>query len=272
MVGGAEHTTFGSPTTTGKPESRTRRIAALPTPVLTHRMLNTACSALHWRHHTASVYVILDARGALTDTIGFMQDIPKKSLGQHWLHDSASLQAMVKAATITDQDTVLEIGPGLGTLTKYLVELAQKVVAVEFDEALARRLKDEIKADNLVIIHQDILEFDLGQMPVGYKVAANIPYYITGKLLRMFSDTTNKPQKIALLVQKEVAERIAAEPGEMSILSVGTQLEYEVKLGKIVEAKLFTPSPKVDSQIVILSKRKKPLFDDLDKKQYMHIV
>jgi 16S rRNA (adenine1518-N6/adenine1519-N6)-dimethyltransferase len=196
----------------------------------------------------------------------------KKSLGQHWLKDEESLKEIVDAASITKRDTVLEVGPGLGAMTKHLVKKARKVIAVEVDEVLARRLSSEVAANNLIVRNQDILRFDLGELPPKYKVVANIPYYLTGNLLRLLSDSNNPPSQMALLLQKEVAVRLAAKPGEMSIISSAVQLEYEVSLGKVIEAKLFTPAPKVDSQIVKLTKRENPLFKGLDKNSYMRIV
>jgi 16S rRNA (adenine1518-N6/adenine1519-N6)-dimethyltransferase len=202
-----------------------------------------------------------------------MPDIhTKKSLGQHWLRDEPTLQAIVKAASVTKDDTILEIGPGLGTLTKELVKKARKVVAVEFDEVLAARLQSEVGAPNLIVRHQDILRYDLGELPPKYKVVANIPYYLTGNLMRMFTETTAPPQTMALLVQKEVAERLAAKAGDLSIVAVATQLVYEVKLGSVIKAEMFTPPPKVDSQVVILKKREEQLFNNLDSRAYMRIV
>jgi 16S rRNA (adenine1518-N6/adenine1519-N6)-dimethyltransferase len=202
-----------------------------------------------------------------------MADIfAKKSLGQHWLRDSTSLESIVAAADVSKHDTVLEIGPGLGTLTKHLVKAAHKVVAVEFDEVLAGRLASEVSANNLIVRHQDILRFDLGELPTKYKVVANIPYYLTGHLMRMFTETNTPPDVMVLLVQKEVAERLAAKSGQMSISAVAAQLIYQVSLGKIIKAELFTPAPKVDSQVVIFKKRTKPLFKDLVQRNYMRIV
>jgi 16S rRNA (adenine1518-N6/adenine1519-N6)-dimethyltransferase len=202
-----------------------------------------------------------------------LDELPtKKSLGQHWLRDAESLQAIVKSANVTKDDTVLEIGPGLGTLTKLLAAQAKKVIAVEYDEVLASRLSLEIPSLNLVVRHADILKFDLNQLPLNYKVVANIPYFITGNIMRLFTESNNLPNQMALLMQKEVAQRIAAKPGEMSILAVAAQLEYEVKLGIVIKAEKFTPSPKVDSQVVIFKKRKEPLFKELDKRAYMRLV
>jgi 16S rRNA (adenine1518-N6/adenine1519-N6)-dimethyltransferase len=196
----------------------------------------------------------------------------KKSLGQHWLKDEATLEAICEAADLTHSDTVLEIGPGLGDLTRQLVKRTGKVIAVEVDEKLADKLSRRINADNLEVIQADILRFDLAQLPLDYKVVANIPYYLTSNLIRVMSESTNPPARMVLLVQKEVAQRIAAGPGEMSLLSVSTQLFYIPKLGPIVAAELFDPPPKVDSRLIILKRRSSPLFENLDTKIYFSLV
>jgi len=198
--------------------------------------------------------------------------IPKKSLGQHWLEDDDSLEAMLSTADVSAQDTVLEIGPGLGTLTRKLVAAAQRVIAVEFDERLASELPGRIPADNLEVVQQDILKFDLTQLPPGYKVIANIPYYLTSNMVRVLSESSNQPAKAVLLVQKEVAERVAAGPGAMSLLSVTAQFYWQVSLGRVVEAELFVPPPKVDSQIVALNRRSEPLYPDVDAKALFRLV
>jgi 16S rRNA (adenine1518-N6/adenine1519-N6)-dimethyltransferase len=197
---------------------------------------------------------------------------PKKALGQHWLHDELSLEAMCMAADVAEGDTVLEIGPGLGTLTKLLVTQAEQVVAVEFDHDLAASLPKRVPAANLTVTESDILSFDFTALPPVYKIVANIPYYLTSNLVRVISETPNPPTKVALLVQKEVAQRIAAKPGKMSLLSVSAQFYWDVRLHDEVPAELFTPPPKVDSQIVGLSRRPQPLFDDVDTKQFFRIV
>ncbi|HXR49774.1 MAG TPA: 16S rRNA (adenine(1518)-N(6)/adenine(1519)-N(6))-dimethyltransferase RsmA [Verrucomicrobiae bacterium] len=196
----------------------------------------------------------------------------KKSLGQHWLTDQITLVAMCDAAEIVADDTVLEIGPGLGTLTTELVKRAKQVIAVEFDADLAREIPYRVPAGNLAIVQQDILRFDVTRLPAGYKVVANIPYYLTSNLLRVLSEALNPPAVAVLLVQKEVAERVVARPGDMSLLSVLAQFYWEVSLGREVPAKLFTPPPKVDSQILILRRRKQPLFPDTDTKVFFRIV
>ncbi len=196
---------------------------------------------------------------------------PKQSLGQHWLNDQAALVAMCQAAEVSSSDTVLEIGPGQGSLTKILAGKAGQVVAVELDEKLANALVKKIPAGNLKIVKQDILKFDFTTLPSVYKIAANIPYYLTSNLIRVLSEAANPPAIAALLVQKEVAERVAAVPGQMSVLAITAQFYWRVSLGRAVEAKLFTPPPKVDSQILILKRHSEPLFE-VDHKKFFRIV
>lgn len=179
---------------------------------------------------------------------------------------------MCEAAEVRSADTVLEIGPGLGTLTELLVQRVQQVVAVEFDEKLARELPTRVKADNLQIISQDILSFDFTNLPHDYKIVANIPYYLTSNLIRVISETPNPPRSATILVQKEVAQRVAASPGAMSLLSVTAQFYWQVSLGREVSAELFEPSPRVDSQILIMHRRLKPLFTDVDSKAFFRLV
>ena len=197
---------------------------------------------------------------------------PKKSLGQHWLTDETSLQAMCDAAEVNASDTVLEIGPGLGTLTELLVKSAEQVVAVEFDEVLARELPGRIPAKNLEVVRQDILSFDFTSAKPGYKVVANIPYYLTSNLIRVLSESSNQPQTAVLLVQKEVAQRVAAGPGSMSLLSVTAQFYWQVTTDMLVPARLFTPPPKVDSQILVLKNRGGPMFPDVEVKSFFRLV
>ncbi len=196
----------------------------------------------------------------------------KKSLGQHWLHDDDSLDAMLTAASIGPNDIVLEIGPGPGALTAKLTARARQVIAVEFDANLAHELPMRVPAANLRVVQQDILQFDLSALPPGYKVAANIPYYLTSNLLRVLCEAPNHFSQAALLVQKEVAERVCAAPGDMSLLSVAVQFYAEASLGALVPAELFTPPPKVDSQILQLRYRETPLFPGVDIKVFFRIV
>lgn len=197
---------------------------------------------------------------------------PNKSLGQHWLKDRDVLSHIADCAELTKDDTVLEIGPGLGTLTSELLRQSKKVVAVEFDEELARKLPAQFPGTNLEVITSDILSFDLMTLPEKYAVVANVPYYITSKIVQLLMTATNKPRIAVLLVQKEVAERLAAGPGKMSILAVSAQLFADVTLGDVVKAELFTPPPKVDSQVVILKTRTTPFLTDVSEVDFFKVV
>lgn len=198
--------------------------------------------------------------------------MPNKSLGQHWLHDREVLKNIASEADLTKNDTVLEIGPGLGTLTSELLRQAGSVVAVEFDEALARKLPGQFPGTNLSVVHEDILQFDFSTLPAGYKVVANVPYYITSKIVERLMTAENKPSTIVLLVQKEVAQRLAAEPGDMSILAISAQAYAEVRMGAVVPAELFTPPPKVDSAVVVFDMRPESLIADVDERAFWRVV
>lgn len=195
-----------------------------------------------------------------------------KSLGQHWLKDRSILQDIATSAELKKNDTVLEIGPGLGTLTSELLRRAGRVVAVEFDGDLARKLPGQFPGTNLEIIHEDILQFNLDELPRDYKVVANVPYYITSKIVEKLLTSSQKPSLSVLLVQKEVAERIAACPGELSVLGISAQVYAEATLGAEVPREYFTPPPKVDSRVVILRTREKPLIDPMDESRFFQLV
>ena len=208
---------------------------------------------------------------------------PNKSLGQHWLRDREILNQIAIEAEISEGDFVLEIGPGLGTLTSSLLHTtgkSGKVLAVEFDPNLAKNLPGQFPGKNINVINTDFLDFDLNQLPKNYKVAANVPYYITSKIIEKLLTSTNKPQVAALLVQKEVAERICAPAGELSVLGIAAQLYAEVELGVFVPRELFTPPPKVDSRVVILKvleKNRLELFNQqhncqINEKQFFRVV
>lgn len=185
----------------------------------------------------------------------------KKSLGQNWLKDRDILMDIADMASADDVSEVLEIGPGLGTLTSALFKFFDKVTAVELDEKLASNLPKSFPGKNLEVIHGDILELDLStlNLPGKYVVAGNIPYYITSPIIQKFVQADHRPEKIVLLMQKEVAERLAAEPGDYSILGLSTQIYAKVTLGQVVKREFFTPAPKVDSQVVLLEPLATPL-------------
>lgn len=173
-----------------------------------------------------------------------------KSLGQHWLKDRATLDAI--ASCIFGTDLCLEIGPGLGTLTSSLLKRFNKVIAVEFDPRLATNLPKSFPGKNLEVINMDFLKFNLESIKEPYVVAGNIPYYITSPIITKLLETENRPQRIVLLIQKEVAERIAAKDGKETVLSLSVKNRADVELGPVVKRELFTPPPKVDSQVIIL--------------------
>ncbi len=198
--------------------------------------------------------------------------MPNKALGQHWLKDRLILEAIADSADIITGDTVLEIGPGLGTLTSELLRRTDKVIAVEFDKSLAMKLPGQFPGKSLQVINEDILSFDLNTLPKDYVVVANVPYYITSKIVQKLMTAANKPRIAVLLVQKEVAERIAAKPGNMSILAVAAQVYAKAELGIEVPKEFFTPPPKVDSQVIILNTRAMPFVGSVNEKQFFRVV
>ena len=196
----------------------------------------------------------------------------RKSLGQHWLKDRDILMDIADSASCDDVETVVEIGPGLGTLTSALFKFFGQVKAVELDDRLAENLPKSFPGKNLEVIHKDVLSLDLAELnlPEKYVVAGNIPYYITSPIIQKFLHCEHKPEKIVLLIQKEVAERLAAKPGDYSILGLSAQIYAKVTLGTfvgrefftpppLVKREFFTPPPKVDSQVVILEPLAEPL-------------
>jgi 16S rRNA (adenine1518-N6/adenine1519-N6)-dimethyltransferase len=196
----------------------------------------------------------------------------KKELGQHWLQDDVILQSIVGSAEITADDMVLEIGPGLGTLTEKLVATGARVLCLEFDTDLIGGLKKKFSTKtNVEIVHGDIRRFNFSELPAGYKVVANIPYYLTSHLIRSLSETPNPPDRAVLLIQKEVAQRLCARPGNMSILSLTAQFYFVCSLDIEVSARYFTPPPKVDSQVIVLKRRESNLYD-VDEKDFFRLI
>ncbi len=185
-----------------------------------------------------------------------------KSLGQHWLKDRIILDDIAFAAQNGNKNTLcLEIGPGLGTLTSSLFKYFNKILAVEFDQNLANNLPKSFPGKNLTVKNMDFLKFDLDKINEPYVIAGNIPYYITSPIIQKILLAKNKPEKVVLLIQKEVAERIAAVR-EQSLLSLLVQNKAEVTLGLAVPKEYFTPPPKVDSQVIILKPREKQIIDN----------
>lgn len=179
---------------------------------------------------------------------------PKKSLGQNFLFDENVLARIVTAADVQPDDEVLEIGPGLGTLTRPLARIARRVVAVELDDRLLPILREQLAPfPHTEIIHGDILEQDLSRFFTRpYKVVANVPYYITGRILRYLLDGPQKPTLLVLTVQKEVAERLTAVPPNMSLLAASTQFYGRAQIVTTLKAGSFWPRPDVDSAVIRL--------------------
>jgi 16S rRNA (adenine1518-N6/adenine1519-N6)-dimethyltransferase len=181
----------------------------------------------------------------------------KKGLGQNFLIDGGILKKIAAAAELTSADTVIEVGPGLGVLTETLVEQAGKVIAIELDDNLAGILKNRFAdVKKLTVINDDVLKVnpaDILGIDTNYKVVANLPYYITSAVIRHFLEAPVKPTVLILMVQKEVAKQITAQPGEMSLLSVSVQLYGKPTVVGKVSAHCFYPAPNVDSAILKIS-------------------
>ena len=178
---------------------------------------------------------------------------PNKSLGQNFLIDPSALQRVVDASGVSPEDAVLEIGPGLGSLTRLLAVQAKHVVAVELDAGLLPALQQVISPFTNVIIHQgDILSLDPAKLmeSAGYLVIANIPYYITSALIRHLLESPCQPERLVLTVQREVAERICAKPGDMSLLALSVQVYGSPQIMARIPAGAFFPAPQVDSAVV----------------------
>lgn len=211
---------------------------------------------------------------------------PKQSLAQNFLTDPMHLARIAAAATLVATDTVLEIGPGLGTLTQVLAAQAGRVIAIELDDRLIDLLREQFaKLPQVQIVHGDILECAPGDLvqggtttnpdtyqPLLYKVVANLPYYITSAVLRHLLEATVPPTQIVVLVQKEVAERICAQPGDLSLLAVSIQYYAEPTLVHRVPASAFYPPPKVDSAVLHLAVRPEPAVADIPPKTFFRVV
>jgi 16S rRNA (adenine1518-N6/adenine1519-N6)-dimethyltransferase len=207
----------------------------------------------------------------------------RKGLGQHFLVDSDALETVVAAAELAPEDTVIEVGPGLGILTRELAAKAGWVIAIELDDKLADALTQSLAGlDNVVIINRDILGVDpalllresSADIPPGltsYKVVANLPYYITSPVIRHFLEASGKPEVMVLMVQKEVAEVIAAQPGRMSLLSIGVQFYGRPDIITYVPASSFYPVPEVDSAVLRIDVYPRPPVD-VDTQGFFRLV
>ena len=205
----------------------------------------------------------------------------KKSLGQNFLKDDAVLQRIVESAKLSTDDVVIEIGPGHGALTEILTQKCKKVIAIELDDRLIEVLQKKFENQkNIEILHDDILKINLPklitdyELPVaGYKVVANLPYYITSPIIRLFLETQYPPQEMILMVQKEVAERICAKAGKMSILAVSVQYYAKPEYLFTVPKESFEPKPKIESAVIrIIRNNDQETRDKQDTKKFFRIV
>ena len=203
---------------------------------------------------------------------------PARSKGQNFLVDEKIYDDIVAAADLKPDDTVLEVGPGLGFLTAKLAKSAGRVIAVELDDKLAEILKTGLAAkgvDNVEVVNSDVLETPLTPLLKGgnYKIVANLPYNITSIFLRKFlSETKNKPKLSVLMLQKEVAERITAKPGKMSLLGVSAQCYAKPEIIQIVEKENFWPEPQVGSAVVKISLHPSPFLNKEKEKEFFRLV
>jgi len=203
----------------------------------------------------------------------------KKSLGQNFLKSKIALLAMIKAGEINSNDVVLEIGPGQGALTEKILETGAKIIAVEKDdrliEVLGEKFIKETKNNKFQLIHGDVLDLDLHSLGLkanSYKLIANIPYYITGLIFRKFLSGRIQPQKLVIMVQKEIADRIIARDGKESLLSLSVKAYGDAKKIMKVEKENFSPKPKVDSAILLINNISKNFFSEISEEKFFEVI
>jgi 16S rRNA (adenine1518-N6/adenine1519-N6)-dimethyltransferase len=214
---------------------------------------------------------------------------PRKALGQNFLTDPVHLAKIINVAELTPADTVVEIGPGPGTLTRLLAEAAGQVIAVELDPHLVNLLRNEYgHLKNLTIIEADILQTDLNSLirfageshqlsgPIlpaqSCKVVANLPYYITSAVMRHLLEASPRPERLVVTVQKEVAQRMVARPGQMSLLAVSVQFYGQPMLAHYIPAGAFFPAPKVDSAVIRIDTFTQPAIPVADTAHFFRVV
>jgi 16S rRNA (adenine1518-N6/adenine1519-N6)-dimethyltransferase len=207
----------------------------------------------------------------------------KKGLGQHFLVDNEVLQTILDAADLSPADTVIEVGPGLGLMTAELARRAGWIIAIELDNRLADVLQKTLPAENIIVLNEDVLGTDPGTLLKGraphfppgliaYKVVANLPYYITSPVLRHFLEAPVKPETMVVMVQKEVAQTIAAEAGQRSVLSIAVQFYGRPSIIKIVPASSFYPPPEVESAVVKIDVYHRPPVDVANVEGFFKLV
>lgn len=200
---------------------------------------------------------------------------PDKRLGQNFLEDPSALEMIASAAAAGPADTILEIGPGLGSLTRLLAASAARVVAVEIDSRLLPALKAVVEPHkNVQVVHGDILKIMPADLirEAGYIVAANIPYYITSAIIRHLLEGEPRPRRIVLTIQKEVAERICAAPGDLSQLALSVQVYGKPRIASAIPAAAFYPAPEVDSAVLVIEIHPQPLIPSTLLSAFFHLM
>jgi 16S rRNA (adenine1518-N6/adenine1519-N6)-dimethyltransferase len=207
---------------------------------------------------------------------------PRHALSQNFLADAEVLETILREAAAAPRRRIVEIGPGLGVLTGELLAVGASVTAIELDRRLADYLRERFRpalrkgagtSGSLRLIERDILDLDVAEVAtMPYEVVANLPYHITSPVLHQFLPSAARPERMVLMVQLEVAARLAAEPGEMSYLSVFTQYHADVRIARTVPAAAFEPAPEVDSAIVVLELKPRALADAADEEWLWRVV
>ena len=198
----------------------------------------------------------------------------RKGLGQHFLIDPDALGASISAAELSPDETVIEVGPGLGVLTEELAKSARRVIAIEVDSRIASILKERFAGSpNVFILNADILQVDIVREVSGadYKVVANLPYYAAAHVVRLFLESKAKPRRMVVMVQKEVARNMVAVPPKMRLLGISVQLYGRPSIVRYVPARSFYPMPKVDSAIVSIDVYPQPALT-IDPDQFFRVV
>ncbi|GCF09247.1 ribosomal RNA small subunit methyltransferase A [Dictyobacter arantiisoli] len=200
---------------------------------------------------------------------------PNKAFGQNFLIDRSILQQIIDAAAITPEDTLLEVGAGTGVLTRELAQRAKRVVAVEIERDMLRLLAETThEYSNVELIARDLLYFNPLEVfgETAYKLVANLPYYITAPTFRHFLENTNPPQLLVVMVQWEVAQRIVAEPGDLSLLGISVQFYGQPEIIARVPARSFYPAPKVDSAILRINVNKEVRLTREERDRFFRVV
>lgn len=201
--------------------------------------------------------------------------VPRKSLGQNFLHDPNMLDKIVSIADLTPNDLVLEVGPGTGLLTERIAKVAKQLISVEVDERLQPVLEEIVAQNpNLTVRYQDILTLDVNKLYENqpYVVVANLPYYITSAIMRHLLESDHRPSRMVLTMQMEVAERMTAKPDDMSILSVSVQFFGRPQIAARLNPSVFWPRPEVDSAVVRIDTYDKPPVDVTDYRLFFRVV